>query len=320
MAHMIETMAYAGATPWHGLGVPVDADIDVDDMLVRAGLDWGVEKVPLHIHRGGAEQMVPGQYALVRDSDDSVLSVVGSTYEPVQNRDAMEFFREFCDAGDMTLETAGSLSGGRRVWALASIRDGFQLAGGDEVSGYLLLTNPHARNEALVAQFTPVRVVCQNTLAMALRGGGSGVFRHRHMAAFDPERARQALGLARDQLAEFHEAATFLSGKRYDLDDVTRFFAATFEPWRAENDDTPVTDLARLPRVAQALDALETQPGADTRAAAGTWWGAVNAVTFLADHRLGRSADTRLASAWYGEARQFKLRALARATELAKAA
>jgi phage/plasmid-like protein (TIGR03299 family) len=214
MAHMIETMAYAGATPWHGLGVPVDADIDVDDMLVRAGLDWGVEKVPLHIHRGGAEQMVPGQYALVRDSDDSVLSVVGSTYEPVQNRDAMEFFREFCDAGDMTLETAGSLSGGRRVWALASIRDGFQLAGGDEVSGYLLLTNPHARNEALVAQFTPVRVVCQNTLAMALRGGGSGVFRHRHMAAFDPERARQALGLARDQLASFHEAAEFLSGRR----------------------------------------------------------------------------------------------------------
>lgn len=320
MAHRIETMAYAGATPWHGLGVPVDADIDVDDMLVRAGLDWSVDKVPLHIHRRGGEQAVPGHYALVRNSDDSVLSVVGSTYEPVQNRDALEFFREFCDAGDMTLETAGSLSGGRRVWALASIRDGFRLVGGDEVSGYLLLTNPHTRNEALVAQFTPVRVVCQNTLAMALRGGGSGVFRHRHMAAFDPERARQALGLARVQLAEFHEAATFLAGKRYDRDTVTRFFAATFEPWRADNDDTPVTELARLPRVAQALDALETQPGADTRAAAGTWWGAVNAVTFLADHRLGRSAATRLASAWYGEARQFKLRALARAIDLAKGA
>ncbi|MEI7609990.1 MAG: hypothetical protein WCJ64_21620, partial [Rhodospirillaceae bacterium] len=69
MAHMVETMAYAGAKPWHGLGVPVPPDIDVDDMLVRARLDWTVDKVPLHMVLGGEQLPVPGHYALVRSTD-----------------------------------------------------------------------------------------------------------------------------------------------------------------------------------------------------------------------------------------------------------
>ncbi len=320
MAHMIETMAFAGAVPWHGLGVPVPPDIGVDEMLVRAGLDWEVEKRPLHMHHDGRAVVVPDQFALVRATDARVLSVVGRAYEPVQNREALEFFREFVDAGDMTLETAGSLGDGKRVWALASIRDGFELAGGDEVRGYLLFSSPHVRNESLVVQFTPIRVVCANTLAMALRGESTGVYRHPHMAAFNAERAKEALGLARGQLSGFRDVAAFLASRRYARDSVVRFFAEVFEPARAANDGEPIDTLVRLPRVARAMDALDTQPGADTRAAAGTWWGAVNAVTYLADHRLGRSADTRLASAWYGEARQFKLRALTRAADYARAA
>ncbi len=319
MAHQIETMAFANTPPWHGLGVPVPDEIGVDAMLAAAGLDWTVSKRPLTTHlEDGAEVAVPSHAALTRSSDGKVLSVVGAGYQPVQNHEALDFFRRFVEAGDMKLETAGSLGGGTRVWALASIRDGFALDGGDEVSGHLLFTNPHTPNAALVAQFTPIRVVCANTLAMALAGESAGVYRHAHFTAFDADKARAALGLARNQLAEFKEASAFLAARRYDDAAVRRFFVEVFEPALAANED--IDALAARPRVRQALDALTVQPGAEMRSAEGTWWGAVNAVTWLADHRLGRGADTRLSSAWYGEARQFKLRALTRAIDYAKAA
>ncbi len=318
MAHMIETMAWTGPTPWHGLGVQVDPDISTDDMLVTAGLDWDVEKTPLFATMGDQTVSIPTHTALTRSSDGKVLSVVGAGYQPVQNREALEFFRTFVEAGDMTLETAGSLGGGKRIWALASLRDGFELDGGDAVQGYLLLTNPHTPNAALVAQFTPIRVVCANTMAMALAGESAEIYRHAHFTTFDADRAKAALGLARHQLADFHEASAFLASKRSTDEMVRRFFVEVFEPVRSVNDD--IESLVRLPRVQRALDALTVQPGAELRSSEGTWWGAVNAVTWLADHKFGRSADTRLSSAWYGEARQFKLRALAKALDYARAA
>ena len=318
MAHMIETMAWTGPTPWHGLGVQVEPDISTDDMLVTAGLDWTVEKQPLFAAMGDTTVAIPSHHALTRSSDGKVLSVVGSSYEPVQNREAMDFFRSFVEAGHMTLETAGSLGGGKRIWALASLREGFELDGGDVVQGYLLLTNPHTPNAALVAQFTPIRVVCANTMAMALAGESAGIYRHAHFTAFDPERAKAALGIARHQLVGFKDTSVFLSSKRATEEMVRQYFVEVFEPIRSVNDD--MVSLRRLPRVQRAMDALTIQPGADLRAAEGTWWGAVNAITWLADHQLGRSADTRLTSAWYGEARQFKLRALAKALDYARAA
>jgi phage/plasmid-like protein (TIGR03299 family) len=318
MPHQIESIAWAGETPWHGLGTQVDPDLGVDQMLVAAGLDWRVAKERLYVRRDGRDVPVPGHHALTRSSDGSVLSVVGSTYRPVQNHEALEFFRAFVEAGDMRLETAGSLGGGKRIWALAALREEFELAGGDAVSGYLLFTNPHGLNAALVVQFTPIRVVCANTIAMALNGPSAGVYRHAHFSDFDAERAKAALGLAKHQLGEFRETAAFLASRRYTDDTVRRFLVDVFEPLRAANDET--ADLVKRPRVKRAIDALASQPGGDLKAAAGTWWGALNAVTWLADHRLGRGADTRLSSAWYGEARQFKLRALSQAVDYAKAA
>jgi phage/plasmid-like protein (TIGR03299 family) len=319
MAHDIETMAFTHQPPWHGLGVPVEPDISTDDMLTKAGLDWSVTKMPLLAQTDPDNLIpVPSHYALTRSSDGTVLSVVGSSYEPVQNRAALDFFRDFVAAGDMTLETAGSLGGGKRIWALASLRDGFELPGGDAVQGYLLLTSPHLQNAALVAQFTPIRVVCANTLAMALAGDSAGLYRHHHSGLFSAERAKAALGLARTQLSAFHDASAFLASKRFDVSSVERFFVEVFEPGPASNDD--LAALVRRPRVRRAIDALSVQPGAALRAAEGTWWGAVNAVTWLADHRLGRSADTRLSSAWFGDARLYKQRALSRALEYARAA
>ena len=149
MAHMVETMAYAAVNgaPWHKLGVPVSADLTPAEILTAAGLDWTVEKKPVYQLWDGAYVTVDGKFNLTRMTDGKVLDVVGSRYNPTQNAEAVEFFTEFVAAGDMRMDTAVSLEGGRRTWALASIQDGFTLAGGDRVNGYLLLSSPHREGE-----------------------------------------------------------------------------------------------------------------------------------------------------------------------------
>ena len=320
MAHEVETMAYAGETPWHGLGVEVSHDISTEDMLKKAGLDWQVYKVPLTYEQGGKSMPFEGQYALVRSTDGFALSHCGSAYIPVQNATALEFFRSFVEAGDMELNTAGSLGNGRRIWAMASIRDGFTLAGGDEVEGNLLFTNPHVAGYSQITQFTPIRVVCANTLAMALNGKTAGAYRHPHFTEFDPERAKELLGLAKSNMIHFKSAARQMSKTRYTVDSVTSYFLEVFEPVKFAESGNSTVEFAHLPRLKKALEALETSPGAEMKSAAGTYWGAFNAVTYLADHVLGRTPDTRLTSAWYGEYRLFKQRAYGLALDYARAA
>jgi phage/plasmid-like protein (TIGR03299 family) len=195
-------MAYAGDTPWHGLGKPVSNDLTPAQMAVEADCFWQVEKQPIYQHWGEQYREVPGRFNLTRMSDGKVLDLVGPLFQPVQNVDALGFFTEFVSAGGMKMETAGSLEGGRRVWGLASIQDGFTLAGGDRVEGYLLLCNPHRQGEAFTIKFTPVRVVCHNTITMALAGSGAS-FRMSHANRFDIEMQQEAkvvLGLAKSRL------------------------------------------------------------------------------------------------------------------------
>ena len=121
MAHEVEMidgvaqMAYAGAKPWHGLGVEVSNDLTPAQMQKKAGLDWEVEKMPLSFtNRGGKLQSV-NKHALVRSHDSKVLDVIGDDWNPVQNTEAFEFFSEYVLAGDMEMNTAGSLKGGKNV-------------------------------------------------------------------------------------------------------------------------------------------------------------------------------------------------------------
>ena len=176
MAHEVETMAYAGQVPWHGLGNKVEGDLTPQEMLVKAGLDWTVSKRPfyyankpntwdLNDPRGEASLLkADNHYAIVRDTDQRVLSHCGEGFVPFQNHETMSFFKKFTDAGNMSMDTAGSLSDGERVWGLAKIKKGFTLAGGDEIEGYLLMANSHKVGTAMTVMFTPIRVVCNNTI------------------------------------------------------------------------------------------------------------------------------------------------------------
>ena len=142
MAHMVETMAYAGEVPWHGLGVPVSNDLTPAQMMEKAGLNWQVREVDTFIEYNGSKQFT-GNKCLVRETDGRILTTVGENWNPVQNETAFEFFSDFVMEGNMEMHTAGSLKDGQMVWALAKVKDSFELFGGDKVDSYLLFSNPH---------------------------------------------------------------------------------------------------------------------------------------------------------------------------------
>ena len=173
MVANVETMAYAGEVPWHGLGTRVEPNMTGDEMVAAAGLDWTVEKSGMVIGSNHS-LVVPSHYALVRDraGTKDILGIAGADYKVSQNSEVVKFLDKFCKAGSMTMHTAGALDDGRRVWFLAELKKGFTLPGGDEVEGFLLISHPHIWGEAMRIMFTTVRVVCQNTLRMALGQAG----------------------------------------------------------------------------------------------------------------------------------------------------
>jgi phage/plasmid-like protein (TIGR03299 family) len=318
MAHNLEIvngeaqMAYrlSSGVPWHGMGVPVNDDMTPREMMVAAGLDWEVEKVDTFIRYRGDNQKT-GQQALVRSTDGKILTMVGEGWNPCQNEEAFEFFSEFVANGDMVMDTAGSLQDGRLVWAAADVKDGFSLFGGDEVKGYLLFSNPHQYGKSIDVKFVMTRVVCNNTLTMALTEKGMPAVRLSHRSEFDAEKVKQLLGISHTRVEQFKQAAELLGSKRYTNDSFQTFLAKVFGE-STKRDKT-------LSRTAErALEVVDTQPGAEFRP--GTWWNAYNAVTYLTDHELGRNADNRATSAWFGHNAKRKLDALNVAVEMAEAA
>lgn len=315
MAHMIETMAYAGAVPWHGLGNAVSPNLLPEEILKEAELDWTVEKAQLQTIDG---IKIPDKYALIRSTDRKPFGVCTGKYIPSQNSDTFSFFDKFVKAGRMTMETAGALDGGARVWALARMNQGdFALANDDKVESFLLLCSPHVPGKSLTIMHTPIRVVCHNTLTMALAGAdkseaGEGLFKMRHTQFFGQEIQKQAeiaLGLSAEQMQTYRESAEFLTSKRITDDSLNQYFTDLFK--KSENVDMQRT-LDKL------NDAYARQPGFDK--SPNTWWTAFNAVTFHIDHIAGLNQNNRIRNAWFGQAAGVKRRALSLAIDMARAA
>jgi len=325
MAHELEfvngqaSMAYVGDVPWHGLGKRVPADVSPEQMLKAANLDWEVVKRPMFFNDVNGGPVLTKANALVRSTDNKLLTIISDQWNPVQNVEAFRFFDDFVHAGDMNMHTAGSLKEGKIVWALAKINDQFELFGGDKVEGYLLFSNPHEFGRSIDVRFTPIRVVCNNTLTMALGNEAKFAVKVNHRSKFDPDQVKQTLGIAKDQLSRYKEQAQFLGSKKFQEETLIEYFNRVFPT--LSKDESKKLDIRKQPISRQAEEAmanLETQPGA--KFAEGTWWHAFNTVTYLADHVLGRSTDTRLTSAWYGQNRVKKEKALELAVEYAEVA
>lgn len=319
MAHNLEIvegkarMAYVKRSradvPWHGLGTPVDPGMTPEEMLETCGCNTSMAKVPLYGLYN--DQLIePGWQALVRTEDRKVLSVISDDWEPVPNIEAAEFFNEWVEAGDMEMDTMGSLQDGRIFWALAKTSEQFEVFKDDPVRGYILMVSPHIYGRSLVAKHTGIRVVCNNTLDLALGKKSAHEVKMDHRSKFDPEKVKELLGVNRSKMAKFKEMAEFLAKRRYKKTQLVDYFRDVLG---SKGEDGK--DLSK--RAQTALDVMDSQPGAEL--GRGTWWQPVNAVTYAIDHKLGRSADTRLNSAWFGVNRGRKIVALEKAMEYANA-
>ena len=164
MAANVESMFYVRETPWHGLGTKVQEAPTSKDALILAGLDWSVVQEPVYT---GQNELVQGYKANVRDSDRKVLGVVTDRYKIVQNGEAFSFTDTLLGEG-VRYETAGSLQGGKSVWLLAHLPHEYIISG-ERISPYLLFSNTHDGSGAVKVAITPIRVVCCNTLNLALQ-------------------------------------------------------------------------------------------------------------------------------------------------------
>lgn len=353
--HAVETMAYRmdAGVPWHGLGNPVNNNMDVDSMLKAAGIDWTVSRRYVRMKQSSTNDEllpIPGYFAIVRDTDHKVYQIATDRYKPVQNRVIMEQFREHIAEGGMELDTAGSLKEGAVIWAMASLKKGFTLPGGDIVTGNLLYSTSHDGSLVTEAKFVSTRVVCWNTLSAA-KGEKGKAFRLKHSAKFDKQKQQEAkefLGLAIKRLERLEEWASTLAEVKIGKKEVTTLVAALTNPAYRERVIESTTDYqefrrmgmmddvfgsiltkggypeptdAELNRVAKhILDSVVESPGSTMKSAKGTLWGIVNGVTYYTDHVAGRNADNRLTSAWFGQRENLKEDAFALALAVAKAA
>ena len=317
--HAVETLAYAGEKPWHGLGVEVEADYTPEEILVAAGLDWTVEKVPLEYDwrlPGGSEdhRFTSKRMSLIRTTDGSELTLVSGKWSPIQNHEAFGIFDRFVKEGGMTMETAGSIFNGRIVWALARTTEEFSIFNGDRITGYFLFSNPHVYGKSAQFGGTSIRVVCNNTHSWALKSGLDNKVSINHRKAFNPATVHDNLAELHRSLSEFKDMAEFLGGRRYTEETVREYFDKVF-PISGRNPDPKKEHSLNSER---AWTVIESQPGAEH--APGTWWNAYNAVSYVTDHVAGNNDNNRLNSAWFGRNRNRKTRALGMANEYAAAA
>lgn len=327
MAHELEmidgeaSMAYAGEVPWHGLGTRVSDDLTPYQMLKAAKLDWKVEKQPVYTSlpnkSGGVDVIdIPGKSALVRTKDQEVFDIVSDGWEPIQTIEQFSFFKDFVRAGKMKMHTAGSLFGGRKVWALAEINDGFSLFNGkDRIQQYFLFTNFFEYGKSTDLRTTDIRAVCNNTVSAALLGKADKMMRLHHRKKFDAEHVKKVLGMASIEKKAFQQIAELLSVKKFTNETLKDYVSQVF-PKTTEEKEGEEGKLSRPAKL--VLSVMDTQPGAEF--GKGSWWQAYNAVTFATDHLLGHGQETRLNSNWYGSNFNRKEKAKELAVEFAKAA
>lgn len=296
MAHNLQetdSMMYVREKPWHGLGVRVEEAPDTETALVLAGLNWGVELLPLP-HPAIPGEVIPGHFANTRMTDKRVLGVVGSKYRPVQNRELANLVDGLISEG-ARIETAGSLGNGARVWLLARMPEEYKLAG-DPTTMYLLVSNFHNGWGSVKANVVPVRVVCQNTINLALRQAlRSWSCRHTGSVTAKVNEAARALGMVRTYRAELAGVADELAATRVSPDQWTEICKKLLPD---PDDAKQAAAVARAKERRQALwNLMLADDLADFR---WTAWGAINAVTDFEGHtaparKVGDWKEARMA-------------------------
>ena len=325
MSHAFESGFFVVQPPWHNLGTVLDdPPATASEAITAAGLDWEVtkEKREAIVPINGAFRAVGvnDHFAVIRRKVDQgltrldTLGVVGQQYRPIQNLDAFRFFDRIIQTGQVQYHTAGSLHGGRVIWVLARVHGTLQIANDDCVDKYLLITNSHDGSRPVSIQFTPIRVVCANTLSLALKRTAADhrlTVRHTASAGARIQDAGAFLAGINDLFDQNAEVFRLLARRSVRTIDLRNYLQVLF-PDPAEGS---MRNRARATRE-KILARFEDGLGTDTTQA--TWWRAYNALVEHVDHaRNAGNADARVTSAWFGQGRSLKEQGLTTALQLA---
>ncbi|MFV8598101.1 DUF932 domain-containing protein [Ralstonia pseudosolanacearum] len=318
--HLVQTMAYVGQQPWHGLGNNLAPKQSLEAWAEHAGMNWTIESSEVRFVTGvgniGAIHAFPDQKVLYRSDTKAPLSVVSARYQVVQPAEILEFYRDLTEVGGFELETAGVLKSGKKLWALAKTGQTGMLKGKDKVDGYLLLATACDGSLATTAQFTSVRVVCNNTLQIAL-GEGTGVVKVPHRSQFDAQAVKRQLGIAVSSWDAFMARTKALAERKVTDSAAEAFFrrVLTYSTTTGDDRDTLAVNERAIKAVGQLYGGRGK--GAGLPSASGTAWGLLNSVTEYVDHhRRARSGDHRLDAAWFGAGAALKQKAFEEALKL----
>lgn len=295
-----------GDPAWHNLGKVVKNALTSTEALKQANLDFTVKTTPSKFTIGKKQVVVPGKYAVYRTDTEAGLGVVGSDYTPLQNVDAFKFFDTLVGEGQAIYHTGGVLNDGRRVWIMAKFPDSIVLHGEDIVDQYCLLTNSHDGSSSVTACLTSVRVVCNNTLSMALRSTKTKInVRHTTNVVKNIEQAHELLGLYNTAKIELTEIYESLVAKKVNTAFVDQYLN-TLYPKKEETKVRTNGDNIRE----GILEAFEGGLGSELVTAHGTAFGLYNAVSHYTNHTKSYdNADQKLNSIWFGGAKKLEDRA-----------
>jgi phage/plasmid-like protein (TIGR03299 family) len=315
MVANVESMFYSGSVPWHGEGNPI-ADEHLYDMkegIRTAGMDWEVALKDLQTVDGEAVS----HKACYRKSDNKILGVVGPRWTPVQNWDMFNWFQPWLDTKTVQLHTAGSLAGGEKVWVLCKIvADDMKIVEGDDVAKFILLANSHNGTMAVRAGFTPIRVVCQNTLAGAISCAESKLIRVRHSANVvgNLDKIREIMDLANQEFEATAEQYRFLASRHFHAGDLRKYVKIILDVENVGDEDLPTKTKNIMEEIFHMVSAGR---GQDNPHVKGTWWSAYNGVNEYLNYAKGRSVSNRMDSLWFGQGATLNQKALDTAVSMA---
>jgi phage/plasmid-like protein (TIGR03299 family) len=315
MAHNVQSMMYAGDTPWHRLGTQLEGPATAEEAIKAAKLDWKVVKKPLYAYGGDHLHRVPDKFAVVKEDlwgkpECPVFGIVGKEYTPLQNRDAFAWFDPIVQQQDAAINhTAGALGEGERIWILAKLPSYIEVAEGDITDKYLLLSNSHDGNSSVQIKFTPIRVVCQNTLTMALQNGPTIRVPHYRDLPDRLRAAEKALKLIDTRYNQIEETFRAMVSIKMTGERLPEYLSEVF-PFPRDPENASARE--RVLRDRQAATKLFASGRGNQEAnVAGSLWTAYNGVTEYIDHDRGtrRSDERHLESIWFGEGYHIKARA-----------
>jgi len=307
MTHEVESMFYTKETPWHGLGKYLDNPATAQEAITMAELDWEVELSPVMVE----DKVIEEFNAVRRIKDGRVYCIVRNRYSPIQNKEAFDFFDNVVGSGQAIYHTAGSLKDGARIWILAKLGDSIGIKG-EQVDKYICLSNSHDGSMALQMFWTPIRVVCSNTLAMAESARIGQRFYTRHTTRYNDRMivAQEVLGFANKFYNQWTEQADILANNQLKPAELPLLLNTAFGYEKGIPMEEVYQPVQRDMEVVVRL--LETGRGMDNPDIRGTKWAAFNATAEYVDYYRkprGGKPDNRLNSSWFGAGAKIKERA-----------